>query len=489
MKRRTFLRSTGLAAVGGSVAGGLFAVRRARAEGAGPDARPNILIAMADDWGWPFAGCLGDKVVRTPTFDRLAREGVLFPHTYCASPSCTPSRGALLTGQMFYRLEEGSNLWSTLPKKFDVYPDLLEAAGYRVGTYRKAWGPGSATAGGRTRSPGGPAFKSTEEFLKGVPDGKPFCFWFGSSDPHRPYETGSGVASGLRLGDLRLPPDVPDAPEVRHDVLDYCCEVHRFDREVDEALRLVEAAGRLENTLVIVTGDNGWPFPRGKTNLYDYGCRQPCVVRWPARVKGGRVVDDFVSFTDFAPTFLEAAGLKPTEAMTGRSLLSVLTSDKAGRVDPARDRVVVGRERHHGGARPGCLGYPMRALRTHDYLYIRNFAPDRWPAGDPDGFEDCDGGPTKTHMLKHRDDPKVAPLFERAFGKRPAEELYDCKADPDQAKNVAADPANADARRRLAADLQRYLEQTKDPRVTGGGEAFDQYPYYGNLGGKPPVKT
>src|SRR4030042_2303569 len=136
--------------------------------------RPNILFCLADDWSWPHAGIAGDKVVKTPTFDRVAREGVLFKNAFVSAPSCTPSRGAILTGQWHWRLEEGGNLWSTLPAKFDVYPDLLEKAGYHVGCTRKGWGPGQHQPGGRTRNPAGPRFKDFAEFLQARPEGAPY---------------------------------------------------------------------------------------------------------------------------------------------------------------------------------------------------------------------------------------------------------------------------------------------------------------------------
>ena len=112
MERREFLKTVGAAAVGG----GAFAASGAKAS----DDRPNILFALADDWSWPHASIAGDTVVKTPTFDRVAREGVLFPNAFVSSPSCTPSRGAILTGQWHWRLEEGASLWSTLQPKFDV---------------------------------------------------------------------------------------------------------------------------------------------------------------------------------------------------------------------------------------------------------------------------------------------------------------------------------------------------------------------------------
>lgn len=467
-----------------SAAGGLAAAAMLRgrpwlsAASAAADSRPSILFCIGDDWGWPHAGALGDKVVRTATFDRVAREGVLFTHAYCASPSCTPSRAAILTGQMFYRLEHSANLWSTLDRKFRVYPQMLRDAGYHIGLWRKGWGPGDARAGGWTENPAGPSFKTFDDFLRSVPDGRPFCFWWGANDPHRPYDRGGGAAAELKAGDVQLPPYYPDAPEVRNDILDYYAEIERADREIGRILKLLEDARRLDNTIVVITGDNGWPFPRGKTNLYDLGARQPLAIRWPAGARGGRVVEDFVSLCDLAPTFLEAAGLKPLPEMTARSFLDVLVSGRSGRVDQSRDRVVVGRERHVGGAaRPGGVGYPMRALRTHRHKYIRNFYPDRWPAGDPPEYADCDGGPTKTYLLRNASDPKIAPMAALCFGKRPAEELYDVVDDPYEMRNLAADPAMAQTRKQMAADMEDYLRRTGDPRIVGGAEKFDEYPY------------
>ena len=439
-------------------------------------ARPNILFAISDDQSWADTGANGNPAVWTPTFDRIAREGVLFAHAYCSSPSCTPSRAAILTGQAFSRLGEGGNLWSTLPARYPVYPNLLERAGYAVGHTGKGWSPGDVGAGGRKRNPAGPHYKNFETFLEGTPKGKPFCFWFGSLNPHRPYEKGSGLASGRRLSDARVPPFLPDAPEVRSDLLDYYTEIERFDREVGTLLRALERRGELDNTIVVMTSDNGMPFPRAKTNLYDSGARLPLAVRWPVRVRPGRRVEDFVSFPDFAPTFLEAAGLKPLPEMTGKSLLPILTSGKSGQVERSRDRVYIGRERHTP-TRPGGVGYPMRAVRTRDYLYIRNLEPDRWPAGDPEEYGDIDGGPTKAWMKAHREDAGVRPLFDLSFGKRPSEELYDLRRDPHQLRNAAERPDLSRVKRRLGRDLDRWMKRMGDPRASGEGEVFDRAPY------------
>lgn len=471
MNRRLFL-ATG--------AGALARLRAAPAE-----TRPNILLCIADDWAWPHASVYGDRIVRTPNFDRVAREGVLFTHAFSAAPSCTPSRAAILTGQAPHRLAEGGNLWGFLPARFPVYTELLEQAGYVVGYTRKGWGPGDFQAGGRSRNPAGAQHKSFAEFLESVPAGRPFCFWFGSTDPHRPYERDSGLSAGMRPEEVTVPPCWPDAPEVRRDILDYYFEVQRFDREVGELLALLEKTGRSKNTLVVITGDNGWPFPRSKANLYDAGTRQPLAVRWPARVQGGRTLDDFVNLADLAPTFLEAAALKPLPEMTGRSLLGLLTgTEKPGQ----RAEVFVERERH-ANVRRGNLSYPARAVRTRDFLYIRNFRPDRWPAGDPElyhsvgPFGDCDDSPTKQFILARREQPQYRRFFELCFAKRPAEELYDLRRDPHQINNVAGRAEYRRAQQDLRARLERWMKETGDPRATQDDDRWDRYPYFG-----PPAK-
>jgi arylsulfatase A-like enzyme len=456
------------------------------AAAAAADARPNILYCLADDWSWPHAGVYGDRVIHTPTFDRVAREGILFNYCFSEASSCTASRAAMLTGQYPHRLEEGSCLWGFLPKKFPVYPDLLEKAGYAVGSTRKGWGPGDFRAGGFTHNPAGRTFNDFAGFLKTVPDGKPFCFWFGSHDPHRPYEAGSGAGIGLKTNNVVVPPFWPDNGASRSDVLDYYFKVERFDREVGELLDLLAKTGQLSNTIVIMTGDNGWPFPRCKANLYDGGTRQPLAVRWPARCQAGQVCDDFINLMDLAPTCLEAAGLKPLPEMTGRSFLGLLTgAEKCG----SRNTVFLERERH-ANARAGDAGYPVRAVRTREFLYLRNLRPDRWPDGDPLAhmgpireFADCDDGPTKNYILDHRDEPGMQQFFWLCFGKRPAEELYDVSKDPHEINNVAGQPEYAAAQKQLRAQLDQWMKDSADPRAVKDDDHWDSYPYYGDVTG------
>lgn len=314
-----------------------------------------------------------------------------------------------------------------------------------------------------------------------MPTNKPFCFWFGSHEPHRPYDKDAGIRAGLNPEGVVVPPIWPDVPAVRGDILDYYTEVEQFDRDVGELLKLVETRSQAANTLVVISGDNGWPFPRAKANLYDAGTRQPFVVRWPAKVQSGQVFDDFISLSDLAPTFLEAAGLESLPEMTGRSLLGLIT----GAEPPgSRNTIFVERERH-ANVRAGDLGYPCRAVRTREFLYIRNFAPERWPAGDPEKwkavgpFGDVDGGPTKQFILDHRNEPGITEFFRLAFEKRPAEELYDLSQDPHQMNNVAGRASYAAAQERLRATLDRWMSDTSDPRAADGKARFDEMPYYG----------
>ena len=454
------------------------------------DDRPNILFGIADDWGWPHAGAYGDASAQTPTFDRLAREGVLFENAYVSSPSCTPSRSAILTGQYHWRLKDAANLHSTLRVEFPVYPLLLEQAGYHVGSWRKAWGPGRLGPGGYEQGvrPAGKKYTGFAEFLEARPEGVPFCFWLGASDPHRGYKRGSGEEAGFDLDAINMPEFYPDHPDVRGDIADYLFEVRRFDSDVGSAIAHLERIGELDNTIIVVTGDHGMPFPRCKSNLYDWGVRVPLVVVWGERVAPDRRVTDFVSLTDLAPTFLEAAGVAIPDQMTGRSLLPIATSDAEGRVEASRDHVIFGKERHvPSQPMPSMVGYPSRAIRTDWWLYIRNISPDSWPAGIADAerapmgwaYSDCDDGPTKALLVSMEGDPDDGLYYDLSFAKRPAEELYFIPTDPDQIHNLAGDAEFAPALEKLRHQLDAALRESNDPRATGGGDEFENYPYYG----------
>ena len=447
--------------------------------------RPNILFCIADDWGWPHAGVYGDKVVQTPAFDRIAREGMLFNNAYISSPSCTPSRGAILSGQHFWRLEECANLWSTLDVNIPVFPRLLEDHGYAIGAWRKAWGPGNLQAGGYAENefPTGEVYgDGFASFLDHKAEDQPFCFWLGASDPHRPYEPGIGSDNGIDPSKITIPGFYPDHDSIRQDIADYYFEVNRFDSDVGEAIAMLEEIGELDNTIIVITGDHGMPFPRCKGNVYDWGARVPLAVRWGNQIEKHQVLESFVSLTDLAPTFLEVAGVPVPEVMTGKSLAGLWFN----KVDQEnRDFVVFGRERHTPAqASPSLDGYPVRAIRTAEFLYIHNYAPDRWPAGVPEGsthpigsFADCDAGPTKTYLVNRANDPEIAPFYKLSFAQRPQIELYAIQNDPYQINNLADVPQFEKITDSLGHLLTSTLQFYQDPRETGEQVLFDEYPY------------
>jgi N-sulfoglucosamine sulfohydrolase len=267
---------------------------------------------------------------------------------------------------------------------------------------------------------------------------------------------------------------------VRHDILDYAYEVETFDRHLARMLEELARRGMLENTLVIVTSDHGMPFPRVKGYAYRDSNHVPLAVRWPGVItKPGRTIDDFVNFTDMAPTILEAAGIGADKTgmqpITGRSLRPLLSSDRSGRIEPGRDHTLVGKERTDVG-RPHDWGYPIRGIVTDEYLYLKNYESTRWPAGNPEtGYLDTDGSPTKSLILELGRGDRSDRFWQLNFGLRPMEELYDLKADPDCAVNVAAAPSQAGRIGKLREQMEAELKAQGDPRMEGRGSIFDQY--------------
>lgn len=508
--------------------------------------KPNIVFAFADDWG-RYASAYANlespnslnHLIDTPNFDRIATEGVLFTNALVPAPSCTPCRSSLLSGQYFWQTGLGAILQGAQwDESIPTYPLELEAhGGYFIGYQYKVWSPGRALnapyGGTRTRYQsaginfnqfshwvtrhagelGVEAAKQVlydetrgnfREFLDERPEGHPFCYWWGPTNTHRTWERGSGKALwGIEPNDLkgRLPKFLPDVHEIREDAADYLGECLAVDEGLGILLNELERIGELDNTLLVVSGDHGIPgMPRAKCNLYDIGCEVTLAARWPDHIKPGRVVHDFVNLMDLAPTFCEAGQIRVPQSMTARSLMPLLTSDRSGQIDPTRDFVVTGRERHVAFAREKYLPYPQRAIRTEDYIYIVNFEPDRWPMGDPKGvdqpnatlpsyedlaydtftaYPDLDASPTKAYMIQHREDLDVEPLFELGFGKRPREELYDLKNDPDYLENVAERSEYSNVRGELEGRLLNVLESQNDPRLMEQPCRYEFEPYAG----------
>jgi N-sulfoglucosamine sulfohydrolase len=476
-------------------------VREVRPVGAAE--RPNILFAVADDWSYGHAGAYSCRWVKTPGFDRVASEGILFTHAYTPNAKCAPSRACILTGRNSWQLKAGCNHYCFFPPEFKTFAEALGEHGYFIGMTAKGWAPGIATNGSgairqmagqpfdeRKASPPTKAISNNDyaanfaDFLKATPQDKPWCFWYGSHEPHRRYEYGSGVAKGgKKLSDIdRVPGFWPDCEVVRNDMLDYAYEVEHFDRHLVRMLELLEKTGAVSNTIVVVTSDNGMPFPRDKGQAYQDSNHLPLAIRWPRGIKKpGRVVDDYVSFIDFAPTFIQVAGLKPAQtgmaSFSGRSLTDIFGSTKSGRINSARDHVLIGKERHDVG-RPQDWGYPIRGIVKNELLYLQNFEPSRWPACNPEtGYLNYDGSPTKTKILndhrKHREDRN----WDLSFGKRPQVELYNLKQDPDCLTNLAGHVEQKKVQSKLKRQLFAELKAQDDPRMFGNGQIFEQYPY------------
>jgi uncharacterized sulfatase len=507
-----------------------------------PVARPNILFVFADDWG-RYASIYStidniptiNTVVKTPNVDSVAREGVLFRNAFVNSPSCTPCRSSLMSGRCFFNTGRGAILngaeWDPAIPSF---PLLLREAGYHIGKSYKVWGPGKpadAPFGGQAhayekagRAPNNFSEETEKRlaagmsvadahadilkqvsgnfdaFLSDRKSGQPWLYFFGPTTTHRTWVKGSGKKHwGIEPESLKgkMPVPLPDVPEVREDVADYLGECQAVDACVGALMKRLTESGELERTVVVISGDHGIPgVPDGKCNLYSRGTAVSLVIRWPGG-KAGRVIDDFVCLPDLAPTFMELGGVKIPEGVTARSLVPLLTSDASGQIDPSRTFVITGRERHVAGARDGNLPYPMRALHTKDFLYIRNFAPDRWPMGAPFAaaggtgslsaeeletdtyyaFPDMDASPTKSWLILNRDVPDWKWYYERAFSRRPAEELYDLRNDRFQTHNVIADPRYDTHAAELAAELTAKLRALKDPRVVADPVPFEHPPF------------
>lgn len=493
--RRSFLH----AASAGTLAMALGQHAQGQAQAA---RRPNILFCLADDVSYPHMGAYGCTWVKTPAFDRVAREGLLFDNAYTPNAKCAPSRACMLTGRNSWQLREAANHWPFFPADIKVYTETLAENGYFVGATAKGWAPGVANdASGKPRHLAGRPFNARklqppaqhisnidyagnfEAFMDARPKDQPFCFWYGSLEPHRAYEYGAGVRKGGKnTADItQVPKAWPDNETVRTDMLDYAFELEHFDTHLGRMLDLLEQHGELENTIVIVTADNGMPFPRAKGQTYELSNHLPLAIMWKAGIRNpGRRINDYVSFIDFAPTFLEVAGI-PWNASgmlptPGRSLTDIFNAPATGQVNPQRDRVLIGKERHDVG-RPGDAGYPIRGIVRDRMLYIHNFETDRWPSGNPEtGYLNCDGSPTKTAILATRntDDHHH---WQQSFGLRPREELYDLRKDPDCVTNLADSAEHAQLKQKLRDELFAELKAQEDPRMFGRGDVFDKHPY------------
>jgi arylsulfatase A-like enzyme len=471
--------------------------------GSGQD-RPNILFCIADDASYPHFSANGCKWVNTPGFDRIAREGILFSNCYTPNAKSAPSRACVLTGLYSWQLGAAGNHICKFPADRVVVTDALEENGYEIAFTGKGWAPGTAHTknGDPRRLTGTPFQKHTltpptpqiskndyaanfKEFLDQTKEGVPWFFWVGFTEPHRAYQYGSGEELGGKTKDMidKVPVYWPDNDVIRTDMLDYAYEIEYLDKHLTSILNELEERGMLDNTIIVFTSDNGMPFPRSKANDYEISNHMPLAVMWKNGItNSGRTVTDYVNFVDFAPTFLEAGNTDPAKygmaVPAGKSLFDIFDSRKNGTATDSRKYTLLGRERDDYG-RPKNQGYPIRAIIQDSFLYINNIKPELLPAGNPEtGYLDCDGSPTKTEVLNMKQKGQNSWYFQLSFGKRETEELYYLSTDKDCMINLAGHPQYKEQKEKMKEILFRDLYRQGDPRMTGNGDIFDQYPFH-----------
>ncbi|TKG96619.1 sulfatase [Puteibacter caeruleilacunae] len=493
--------------------------------------QPNVFIAISDDQSFAHTSFNGCTFINTPAFDKVAQEGICFTNCIAGSPGCAPSRSTLVTGRFHWQNEQAGQHASHWPAKYASIVDEFAANGYDTGRTGKGVGPFKYGAPYREFDAAGKSndvilygknskdertasgisnknyYENFKSFINNRDQQKPFFFWFGGHEPHRVFEEGSWKRMGKKLKDVVVPDFLPNTNIIKGDLLDYAVEIEWFDTHLQKMLELMEAEGELDNTIVIITADNGMAFPRAKANCFEYGVHVPLAIRYPKEYPGNRKVDDVVSFADIAPTIFEACNIKPQKMlpMSGESIAHILASKKEGRIDKKRDYVFSGRERH-SCSRYKNLGYPQRAIRSEQYLLIWNQRPERWPAGAPmrltkKGGEEChplygvdekgkhtsewaftdvDAAPSKSFLVEQKG--KYPELFEKSYGKRGEFELYDIKRDPYCLNNLIDVTEYSVVLKRMKQALMSQLKKTKDPRVVGPDkELFDSYPRYSKM--------
>jgi len=410
---------------------------------AADDSRPNVIVFIADDMAWDDCGAYGHPHIRTPSIDRLAREGMRFDNAFLTCSSCSPSRASLITGR--YPHNTGApQLHLPLPGEQVTFVELLKQSSYYTAAAGK-WHLGNDTK---------PKFDHVEtkmnrwvETLLQRPDDEPFFMWFAFTDPHRPYQEDT-IPQPHKAGDAVVPPYLPDVPETRADLALYYDEIARLDGVVGRVLDVLEEQHIADNTMVIFMSDNGRPFPRCKTTVYDSGIKTPFIVRWPGRVEAETTSASLLSSIDLAPTLLEAAGLSIPDSFQGKSFLPLLDEPTA----TTREYIFAEHNWHdfddHG-----------RAVRSKQFKYICNHYPD--VSGSPPA--DAVRSITFQAMRKLHDDGKLTAAQKNPFlVPRPDEELYDCLADPHELHNLALDPQHKQRLELLRRVLDNWKRETTD---------------------------
>jgi arylsulfatase A-like enzyme len=432
------------------------------------DNRPNIILIIADDMNWDDCGAYGHPSIRTPNIDRLAKHGLKFQHAYLTTNSCSPSRSSIITGkyphntgaeQLHWPLPEGSQTFAMALKKAGYYTaaagkwHLGDAIRDHFDKIYEASKAGFVLPSGKDGQAGKMVAKQPsgcedwERALDERPNGKPFLMWLAALDPHREYTAGS-LAPPHCIEDVVVPPHLPDTPEVREDLRLYYDEIGRLDNYVGKVVDKLEQQGVAKNTIVIFISDNGRPFPRDKTSLYDGGIRTPWIVRWPDRIRPNTNTNALVSAVDIAPTLLELAGVKAIKGFEGLSFADVLA-------DASNNH------REYAFAEDHWHDYEdhARSVMTNRFKLIRNDYIDL-PATPS---ADAGRGLTWQAMLR-LDQKNQLPIHQRGcfVTPRPKWELYDLQRDPGELSNCFDDKAYARVRTELTVALKNWADETGD---------------------------
>ncbi len=421
----------------------LIVVLAASADGVAWPARPNVIVFIADDMAVDDCGAYGHPHIRTPHIDALARDGMRFTNAFLTTSSCSPSRCSILTGR--YPHATGAHqLHLPLPGDRVTFVERLKQSGYFTASAGK-WHLGSATV---------PKFDVVHpkqntwvQTLKDRPRDRPFFLWFAFVDPHRPYRPGA-IPRPHSATDVRVPPFLPDVAETRKDLALYYDEIARLDGVVGRVLAELENQRQADNTVVVFLSDNGRPFPRCKTTLYDSGIKTPLLIRFPGTVKPGSLCRSVVSSVDLAPTVLELAGVQPPRSLQGRSFKALLT-----RPEKMIRRYAYAEHNWHDFDDHG------RSVHSTRFNYIRNYYTDI-PGTPP---ADAVRSLTFQAMRRLRDAGKLDANQRGCFTvPRSAEELYDLASDPHELKNLAADPKFADVLGEMREALATWQRETAD---------------------------
>jgi N-sulfoglucosamine sulfohydrolase len=417
--------------------------------------KPNILIFIADDVSYSDFGCYGHPVIRTPNIDELARNGIKFTNAFLTTSSCSPSRISILTGR--YPHNTGAaELHTDIPVSQELFPEMLKDAGYYTAQAGK-WHLGSSgvahsafdRTGGAGNDGGGPSgSEKWVEYLKERPKNKPFFMWYASHDAHRGWDDQIFLQPYLPE-EVIVQDYLVDSEKTRKDLAAYYNEVSRFDYFVGEAVKELKRQNAFENTLIIVMADNGRPFPRDKTRLYDNGIKTPFIVHWPEGVKErGKISESLLSVIDIAPTISEVANIKEPPAFQGKSFLDLLA-------DPdreIRDFVFAEHNWHDFQAHE-------RMVRTKQFLYIENGLPESDNRGAIDVMCGASGEELKRELASGRLNELQQSIFRIP---QPERELYDCINDSLQLKNLTGEARYYREQEYLAKILDTWRKETGD---------------------------